>query len=199
MQKNGRLYSKIKMCRYHSNISKRQLFKQKSPFTTQRKKNIPIGALMRFLYTKSGQMSPLNLHKNCKLRGTLVTVLKNCDPRHPKNILNTCQVMRMDAQPCRKSTFLFKHNTLLSALADGKSNVQVINTSLLAMKLKLTIYTKTKPAPTNVPHTLQFYRKLGGDKCRCHLRQNSLEYSCKDTESVCTLFHNLVKNKKLTF
>ena len=73
---------------------KNGFFRQQSPFATQRKKNITIGALMRVLNTNLRQMSPSNLHKKCTLRGTDVAVLKNCDLRHSKNILNTCYRLR---------------------------------------------------------------------------------------------------------
>ena len=112
-------------------------------------------------------MSPLNLQKNCNLMTTIVTASENCDTGHSKNILNTCYRLRMHAQACSNSTFFFKHNTLLSALAHGKSNVQVNIMGLIYVKAILTLYTKTKSAVTNVVIRLQFYRKAHGDICHC--------------------------------
>ena len=100
---------------------------------------------MRFLRINLRQMSPSNLHKKCTLRGTLVAILKNCDLRHSKNILNTCHHVRIDAHNLTKLTFQFKHKPLLSSYAHGKSNVQVIITNLLSVKLKLIINKKINP------------------------------------------------------
>ena len=178
------------MCRYHSNILKKQLFTQIRRFKIQYKKNMPIlSALahgkpnvqiinMSFLsiksklalYTKTKSATtnvPPQLEEKLQSERNKCRHFKNCDTGHSKNILNTCYRLRVSPQACRKSTFLFKHNTLLRALAHGKSNVQVINMSFLCVKSKLALYTKTKSPVTNVPLNLQKNRNPRGDICHC--------------------------------
>ena len=168
-------YTRIFNCdKYHSNIVKKQLFTQIRRLQIKHEKNMPNLSTPALFKHKTATNVPSQLAIKSQHTRDKCRHFKNCDTGHSKKILNTCYRLRMDAQPCRKSTFLFKHNTLLSTLAHGKSNVQVINMSLLYVKSKLTLYTKTKSAVTNVPIELQFYRKLGGDKCRCHLRQDPL-------------------------
>ena len=185
------------MCRYHTNIVKKQLFKQIPSFKIQYKKNMPIlSALahgksnvqvinMSFLsiksklalYTKTKSATtnvPPQLEEKLQSERNKCRHFKNCDTGHSKNILNTCYRLRVSPQQCSKSTFLFKHKPLLSSDAHGKSNVQVINMSFLCVKSKLALYTKTKSATTNVPLNLQKNRNSRGDKCRCHLRQDFL-------------------------
>ena len=105
------------MCRYHSNIVKKQLFTIIRRLQIKHEKNMPVLSSYAGFKRKTATYVPRKYTKKSPAPRDKCRTLKNCDTGHSKNILNTCQDMRVNPHNLPKSTFKFKHKPLLSSYA----------------------------------------------------------------------------------